>query len=107
MEETTYKQCLDACNLCISTCLNCADACLNEQEVKMMAGCIRLDLDCAAICQTVVQFISVKSKHSKDVIKLCASICQACADECGKHDTDHCKKCADICQQCADVCKAA
>src|SRR5690349_20773895 len=42
--------CIDACSLCVETCTACADACLSEKHVEMLISCIRLNLDCAAVC---------------------------------------------------------
>ncbi|MEO6327812.1 MAG: four-helix bundle copper-binding protein [Ginsengibacter sp.] len=35
---------------CAAICNHCASSCTQEQDVKMMAGCIQLDMECAAIC---------------------------------------------------------
>jgi hypothetical protein len=37
-------------NIRADTCDSCSSACVREDDVTMMAECIRLDLDCAAIC---------------------------------------------------------
>lgn len=41
---------------------HCADACRGEQDVKMMAECIRLDRDCAEICRAAAAWMSRGSK---------------------------------------------
>ena len=46
-----YQDCIAACHACAVACNHCAAACLQEDDVKMMAGCIALDIDCAAICR--------------------------------------------------------
>ncbi|RYZ61372.1 MAG: four-helix bundle copper-binding protein, partial [Chitinophagaceae bacterium] len=49
----TYQQfqsCIDACLRCASACQHCASSCTQEEDVKMMARCIQLDMECAAIC---------------------------------------------------------
>ena len=48
------QACLDACNACADACDRCSTACLQVADVKMMARCIALDMDCAAICRTAV-----------------------------------------------------
>jgi len=45
MAHERYKTCIDACVRCAQECEHCADACLKEQDVKMLAECIRLDKD--------------------------------------------------------------
>ncbi|MHB8866600.1 MAG: hypothetical protein ACYC6N_29930 [Pirellulaceae bacterium] len=44
MSHERYASCIEACVTCAQECEHCADACLSEQNVKMMAECIRLDL---------------------------------------------------------------
>lgn len=70
----------------------------------MMAGCIQLDMECAAICYAAAQLMSLGSEKAKDLCRLCADICSECAAECGKHQTNHCQQCAEACRICADTC---
>lgn len=83
----------------------CAVACLQEDDVKMMARCIALDVDCAAICQLAACAMARNSEFSAQICAVCASICQACGDECAKHQMDHCQKCAEACRRCAEECR--
>ncbi|RYF27328.1 MAG: four-helix bundle copper-binding protein, partial [Comamonadaceae bacterium] len=78
---------------------------LQEQDVKMMARCIALDMDCAAICQLAAAAMARGSEHVKAICSLCADICQSCGDECAKHDMEHCQQCAKACHQCAQECR--
>ena len=41
---------IDALAKCAAKCSHCATGCLDEQDVKMLARCIKLDIDCAQIC---------------------------------------------------------
>ena len=76
-----------------------------EDDVKMMAKCIQLDMECSAICYASAQLMSLGSSKVKDICKICAEICDACAEECSKHETEHCQECAKACKNCADECK--
>ena len=58
----------------------------------MMARCIALDIDCAAICRLAAGAMARSSGMSKAVCALCADACQACGDECAKHEHDHCPR---------------
>lgn len=49
MAHQMNQTCIDACNACAVACDHCAAACLQEADVKSMARCIALDMDCAAI----------------------------------------------------------
>lgn len=89
---------------CAASCNYCSTACLEEADVKMMAACIKLDIDCAQICQITAAFIARDSDHAQHLINECAEICRKCADECGKHDNTHCRECAEACRKCAEAC---
>ncbi len=71
----------------------------------MMARCIQLDMECAAICYQAAQLMSLGSFHARSVCRICAEICQACAEECSRHDMEHCKECAEVCYRCAEECR--
>ena len=94
---TTLAECVAACNYC-------STACLEEADPKMMANCIKLDMDCAQICELTAAFISRGSAHADHIKKECAEICKKCAEECGKHNNEHCKACAEACKKCAEAC---
>jgi len=71
-----------------------------------MAACIRLDMECAAICYAAAQVMSLGGQSVAELCAICANICNACAEECSKHDNEHCRECAEACRACADVCSA-
>jgi hypothetical protein len=99
-----YQKCIDACLKSAAISNHCASACLREDDVKMMTKCIQLDMECAILCYAAAQLMSIGSKHAKDLCKLCADICTACAAECSKHKNEHCKECAEACKACAEEC---
>ncbi len=105
MAHQQYASCIDACNACADTCDHCATACLQEDDVKMMARCIALDIDCAAICRLTAGAMARGSEFAKATCAVCAQICQACGDECAKHPHPHCQECAQACRRCADECR--
>jgi hypothetical protein len=105
MPHQKHLSCIEACHACAFACNHCAASCLQEQDVKMMARCIALDMDCAAICQLAAAAIARGSEHAKAICGLCADICQSCGDECAKHDMEHCQQCAKACHQCAQECR--
>ena len=105
MNYENYKKCIDACLACATLCNNCASSCLKEEDVKMMASCIQLDMECAALCYASAQLMSLGSAKAMALCKICAEACEACASECGKHDNEHCKACAAACRKCAEACK--
>lgn len=106
MTHQIYQACIEACDACAAACDHCATACLKEQHVGMMARCIALDIDCAAMCRLASGGMARGSEFAKPWCALCAQLCQACGDECAKHRMDHCQACADACRRCADACRA-
>ena len=94
---------------CARMCVSCADACGAEQED--MRQCIRSCVDCADVCEAAGK-LSVRRTASneavlKEMLELCARVCDSCAVECEKHDHEHCKLCAQMCRECAEDCRNA
>jgi len=108
MSHEHHPQLIVALNNCATECNHCATACLDEQDVKMLAKCIKLDIDCADICSLTASLIARSSEHGKHLLKECAEVCDACATECEMHakmGMEHCKNCAEACRACADACR--
>ena len=107
MSHQHNPELLAALHKCADECNHCATACLEEEDVKMLAKCISLDMDCAQICSLTAALVARGSEHGKHLLKECAEVCNACADECEKHAAmgmEHCKKCAEACRACAEAC---
>lgn len=90
---------------CMTACNHCYDACLKEDNIQMMAECIRLDRECADICAYFEQALVRNTPFAKELAAVCATICEACGHECQKHGHDHCQKCAEACFACAAECR--
>lgn len=107
MSHEQHLELMDALAKCADECNHCISACLDEKEVKMLARCIKLDMDCADICRLTAAFVSRNSEHAEHLLRECAEICNACAEECEKHShhMDHCRKCAEECRKCAEACQ--
>lgn len=109
MSHQQNQELLAALNKCVAECNHCTTACLDEQDVKMLAKCIKLDIDCAEICSLTAGLIARGSEHGKHLLKECAEVCNACAEECEKHakmGMEHCRICAEACRACAAACTA-
>ncbi len=102
-----YHACLEACVECLVACEMCSDACLDEDNVKMMARCIRLDRDCAEACAAAVRAMARGGPLAQEFCRMCAEACAACAEECEKHADhhDHCRICAEACRRCEAECR--
>jgi Domain of Unknown Function (DUF326) len=101
------QACLDACQQCLAACEHCAAACLSEPDVTSMAGCIRLDRDCADACSFTARLLMRASDLHPQACRMCAEACERCAAECQKHAAhhDHCRQCAEACRACAAECR--
>jgi len=104
---------LHALEECAQTCTLCADACLAEDMVAELRRCIRLNLDCAALCRTTAEVIGRQVEPNAAVVRAaleaCAAACAACGSECASHADmhQHCQVCADSCRRCEQACRRA
>lgn len=104
-------RCIEECYACAQTCTSCADACLAEPDVKDLRQCIRLNLDCADVCDTTGRLATRRTGSDEELIRrmleVCATICRMCGDECARHDHEHCRICAEACRRCMQACQEA
>lgn len=105
MAYDQFAACIEACNTCAAACDHCATACLQEGEVKSLARCIALDIDCAQICRMAAGYMARGSELASYLCKFCEEVCGACGEECAKHPMDHCQRCTEACRRCADECR--
>lgn len=105
--------CIEACYACAQTCTACADACVAEEEFSPLRQCVRLNLDCADVCEATGALASRRAGSNQEVlrtmIETCALACRICAEECEKHAEkhEHCLVCAEECRHCEEACVAA
>ena len=105
--------CIEACFDCTQTCIACADACVAEDSAFQLRQCIRLNLDCADICNATGSLASRRAGSNQEVlramIETCALTCRLCAEECQKHagTHEHCRVCAAECRRCEEACTGA
>ena len=94
---------------CARMCLSCADAC--GAESMDMSQCIRTCLDCSHVCEATGKLATRRTGSNaqvlREMLELCARVCDECAAECEKHDHEHCKLCAQMCRECAADCRVA
>lgn len=105
MNYSSKKLLMNALNDCVTACNYCTSACLGEPDISMLANCIRLNMDCAAICTTTAGFVGKDSAHARPLLPECMELCLKCAEECEKHGyMEHCKLCAAACRECVAIC---
>jgi hypothetical protein len=106
-------RCIEECCACATTCTSCADACLGESAVADLVQCIRLNLDCAELCETTGRIATRRTGSDEQVLRsllqTCATACRVCAEECAAHADrhEHCKICAAACERCEQACQDA
>lgn len=104
-------RCIEECYACAQTCTSCADACLAESDVQDLRQCIRLNLDCADVCNTTGRLATRRTGSDEELIRrmldVCATICRLCGEECARHDHAHCRICAEACRRCMKACQEA
>ena len=106
-----YAAAINACLDCEQTCNSCADACIAEDKLQMLQRCIRLDLDCAAICNATATLLAraydPDARVLRTQLQACLAACVACAEECERHakSMEHCRICAEVCRICERACQ--
>ena len=113
LDAGALAECIEACFDCAQTCTACADACLAEEgHLQHLVRCIRLNLDCADICDTTGRVLPRQTGSDAALIRVqlqaCATACRACGDECARHvegmGMEPCRVCAESCRRCEEAC---
>ncbi|WP_344253825.1 four-helix bundle copper-binding protein [Pseudonocardia hydrocarbonoxydans] len=88
-DRDALAECIAACFDCAQTCTACTDACLSEKSLADLVRCIRLDLDCADVCEMTGLVLSRQTGYdanvTRAVLEACATACKACGDDCASH----------------------
>ena len=110
VDPTALVECIEACVDCGQSCTACADACLGEEDVQMLRRCIRLNLDCADVCDVTGKLLSQQTafepRMARATLEACAEACRLCGEECERHAEhhEHCRVCAQTCRRCESAC---
>jgi hypothetical protein len=98
---------------CSRICGMCADACLGEGNVQSLVRCIRVDLDCAAVCDVtadvLARAVDPDWRLIRGQLQSCLTACAVCAEECDRHGPQHahCRVCAETCRATEQACRQA
>jgi hypothetical protein len=112
VDLSLLEACITACGECAQTCTSCADACLAEQQVAELRRCIRLNLDCADVCDATGRILLRQTEPDWAVVRsqleACVQACRVCGQECERHADhhEHCRVCSESCRRCAEACEA-
>lgn len=110
LEPSFLAACIEACAGCAQACSACADACLGEAQLGELRRCIRLNLDCADICdatgRVLLRQVEPNGSLQRAQLEACALACATCAEECQRHARhhEHCRVCAEACRECETQC---
>lgn len=110
VDRGALAACIEACAECAQTCVSCADACLSEENTNPLRKCIRLNLDCADICDATGRVLTRQTEYDAGVsraqVEACRQACVTCAEECERHAEmhEHCRICAESCRGCGHAC---
>jgi hypothetical protein len=71
---------IDACSDCTQSCTACADACLAEGDDMLgsLRQCIRLNLDCADVCEATLRILSRQTAYDANVTRAQVEACRRC-----------------------------
>lgn len=112
VDATKLSELIDSCFECAQACTACADACLGEDDPKALARCIRLDLDCADVCDATGRVMSRQTAFEPEMaraaVEACARAVKLCGDECEQHAEhhEHCRVCMEACRRCEQACNS-
>lgn len=112
VDREALVRCIEECYACAEACTSCADACLSEKDMVFeLRKCIRLNLDCADICETTGRVLIRQTEYdaplTKSQLQACREACATCAEECERHgNMEHCTICAEACRRCQEACDA-
>lgn len=109
-DRAALRECIETCFDCAQACTSCADACLGEERVSGLVRCIRLNLDCADVCDATGRVLSRQTEPEPGLVRTqlqaCAEACRVCGAECERHAGHHvhCRVCAEACRRCEEAC---
>jgi hypothetical protein len=100
-----YTDSMEVFMACAAACENCVSVSINDGKPM---SCCPLCMDCADVCMLAFRLEAHNSTYLKDVCRVLATICDACAEECEKHAGyhAHCRACAEACRKCAETCRS-
>ena len=110
---TIIADALETLAISEQVCAACADACLAEEAPEHLRDCIRINLNCAAVCSATARLLVNHHASAAGVLHAqlhaCILSCQACADICATHaeQHEHCAICAETCRRCQEKCNVA
>ena len=69
LDRDVLLRCIDKCFDCAATCTSCADACLGESDVPELVRCVRLNLDCADVCEDTGRVVTRQTEPDLGLVR--------------------------------------
>ena len=102
-----HQPLLDALRACVTACNDYFSGSLSGPVVAARVRSIRLSWDCADLCQLAAAFVARSSEHVRFVLRECAELCRACANESAQYAEAHSRRYTAACRQAEDACRMA
>lgn len=104
MHDAKQTECIAACLDCYRTCTQMAsNHCLERGGAHVEPKHFRTMLGCAELCRTAAHVMMLKSPIHNELCRLCARICDDCAESC--RALDGMEECVAACERCAASCR--
>lgn len=90
---------------CAATCEHMGVMMTKTANVHLRDRQLQLLRDCADICHLAVKYLSRNSIYVKQLVALCACVCETCGRECSRFPDAESQHCARVCLHCARECQ--
>lgn len=98
-----WQRITETCHACLQSCLECFAAMAGHESNNDCPKCCML---CEDMCASMITAVAAKSPFAVETARLCATLCDWCAESCAAHAHEHCLQCAKACRICAEACRA-
>lgn len=101
----TMQDCLENCENCYRLCVQTLVYATHQTEKPIHEALLRLLMDCADICRATANYLMRGSDLHGSLCRVCASICERCAEFCGESREDaQLRLCEQVCLRCSESC---
>jgi hypothetical protein len=103
ISNTRMQDCIDNCHNVQETCLEAVNYCIENNETDV--ECIGMLVSTAEISATSAKLMMIESEFHPQVCRVCAEICQACAEYFEEEDDEVFTRVATFARACAESCR--
>jgi hypothetical protein len=91
---------------CVKHCRICTQHCLEVEDINNHRSTLRLSIECADFCDSVMKLLIMNSPYAARATALCAEMCNEFSTACLTFPEAHYQECATVCQETAEQCEA-